>query len=130
MLRFFLETAGLVALAAWGYSITPGPARYLLVVLLPLVAAFAWGGLAVRNDPTRKPGGRMIVIPGPARLLLELVFFSLAVTGLFLANYPTPAWILAALVIFHYAVSYDRVAWLIANRPPTSPARTHRKKQR
>lgn len=116
--RFFLETAGLVALAYWGYSLVTGPLRYLLMIALPVAAAAIWGVFAVPNDPTRRPGRVPVPIPGGLRLALEGLYFALAVAGLFASGYPVPAWILAALVLFHYAISWDRIAWLLSKQPP------------
>ncbi len=115
--RFFLETAGLVALALWGYSLATGPLRYLLMIAFPVAAAFLWGTFAVPDDPTRRPGRVPVPTPGALRLALEALYFALAVAGLFASGYPVPAVILAALVLIHYVLSWDRIAWLISKRP-------------
>jgi hypothetical protein len=115
--RFLLETAGLVALADFGYHLSTSNLRYLLMVALPLGAAAIWGAFAVPNDPTRRPGPVLVPIPGPLRLVLELAYFGLAIYGLFRSSAVTLGWIFAALVLFHYAISWDRVAWLLSNKP-------------
>lgn len=60
------------------------------------------------NDPGKAP----VPIPGPARLLLEAIFFAAAV-GLLAAVRPILALVFGVLVGLHYAASYDRVARLL-----------------
>ena len=47
------------------------------------------------------------------RLLLEWAIFCFAAWSLYAAGHPVLGLILAALVVIHYAVSYDRITWLI-----------------
>jgi hypothetical protein len=112
VLRFLLETCGLVALGYWGYQQTEGPLRYLLALGTPLAAAFIWGTFRVPEDPTQ--GGKVTVrIPGLLRLALELAFFSAAVWALFSSNQPILASILGVIIAIHYLISYDRISWLV-----------------
>lgn len=111
-LRFLLELAALFAVGLWGWKTGEGALRWLLVLGLPLIAATAWGTLAVPDDPSRS-GGAPLPVPGILRLVLELSLFVSAVLclrGVGLERWGTG---LAVFVILHYAVSYDRVAWLL-----------------
>lgn len=108
-LRFGLELAALGALAYWGWTAAAGPLRYGLAIGLPVLAAALWGTFRVPCDPGDAP----VAVPGPARLLLEVVLFVAA--GLALADAVSMA--VAAgfgvLVVGHYLVARDRVRWLV-----------------
>lgn len=110
-LRFMLEIAALFALGMWGWATQPGLFRLVFTAGAPLLAAFLWGTFRVQelHSPNKPP----VLVPGWVRLLLEAAFFTAAVAGLWDANYHAPAYALGALVIFHYAVSYDRIARLL-----------------
>lgn len=110
--RFLLELAGLAALAYWGWTQHEGLLRILLALGLPLVAAILWGTFAVPDDPSRS-GKAPVPIPGIVRLLLELAFFGFAAWALYDAGNTVLSLILAVVVVLHYLVSYDRVAWLV-----------------
>lgn len=107
-LRFLLELAGLVALGDWGWQV----ARYPGAIAVPAVAAAAWGTFNVAGDPSRS-GKAPVRVPGVARLLLEVAFFAGATFALHGSGRPRAALAFAALVVAHYALSYDRVAWLV-----------------
>jgi hypothetical protein len=47
------------------------------------------------------------------RLLLELAIFGFAVWGLFDAGAGRLALIFGGVVLIHYAISYDRIWWLL-----------------
>ena len=51
------------------------------------------------------------------RLLLELFLFMAAVVGLYVAEYRSWALVLGALVVIHYAVSWERTGKLARNVP-------------
>jgi hypothetical protein len=108
-LRFLLELAALAALGVWGWHTGEGWLRFVLAIGVPLVAAALWGIFRVPNDP----GNAVVAVPGVARLGLELVYFSLAVWGLFEAGYTSFAWILGITTGIHYLISYDRIVWLV-----------------
>ncbi|NMC54840.1 MAG: YrdB family protein [Chloroflexi bacterium] len=111
-LRFALELAALAAMSVWGWRAAQGWPRFLLAVGIPLLAAALWGVFRVPNDPGPAP----VAVPGLLRLALELAHFGFAVWALHNANLPTLAWTLAAALIVHYALAYDRVLWLLAQR--------------
>lgn len=111
-LRFLLELVALWALGLWGWKTGEGALRWVLVLGLPLVAAVAWGIFAVPDDPSRS-GGAPVPVPGVLRLVLELALFVFAVLSLRGVGLERWSMGLAVVVILHYAVSYDRVAWLL-----------------
>jgi len=110
--RFFLEITALFIYGYWGWHASTGPLRFLLALGLPLAAAVIWGTFAVPDDPSRS-GKAPIPIPGVLRLLLEIVFFSLAVFLLIASGKEGLGWIFAAAVFIHYLLSYDRIFWLL-----------------
>lgn len=115
-MRFLLELVALVALGRWGWLQSEGPLRFVLALTIPLLAALLWGTLAVPDDPSRS--GRVpLPIPGTLRLLLELLFFTLATAALFAIGAATFGWILGTGVLIHYALSYDRIRWLVKQKP-------------
>ena len=103
--RFLLELAGLAAFAYWGWHTGEAGLRWLFAVGAPLAAALIWGVFRVPNDPGRAP----VAVSGRTRLAIEAAFFGLAILGLWQAGAQLAGLIFAALVLIHYAVSYDRV---------------------
>ncbi len=69
-----------------------------------------WGTLRVPGDPGDAP----VAVPGPVRLTLELAEFGAAAGLLMAAGRPALGIGLAVVVVLHYAVSYDRITWLLA----------------
>jgi hypothetical protein len=110
--RFLLEVAALGAVGSFGWAITDGPLRWAATLGFPILFAAAWGTFAVPEDPSRS-GNAPVPIPGIARLLLELGLFSAATTSLFAVGASSLAVGFGVAVILHYALSYDRIAWLI-----------------
>ncbi len=108
-LRFLLELAALYSIGYWGWNRDGGIVRYLLAFGLPILAAFVWGTFRVPGDG----GAPRVRVPGVVRLLIEAVFFGFATWGLWDAGAITAAWILGGLTLFHYLISYDRLAWLL-----------------
>ncbi|ULQ55189.1 YrdB family protein [Flavihumibacter rivuli] len=108
-LRFLLELFALYSMGRWAWVTQEGISKYLLAIGLPLVAAAAWGIFRVPNDP----GNAMVAIPGWSRLLLETVFFGLAILLLWRSGAITPAKYFLFITLLHYIVSYDRIAWII-----------------
>jgi hypothetical protein len=108
-LRFFLELAALYFIGYWGWTQHAGVLRYLLAIGLPLLAAVIWGVFRVPGDG----GAPRVRVPGIVRLLIEVVFFGFAIWGLFDAGATTAGWIFGGITLFHYIISYDRIAWLL-----------------
>lgn len=114
-LRFLLEVAALVAIGYWGFDQHSGIWRFVVGIGGPVIAAVIWGTFAVPDDPSRS-GRAPVPIPGVLRLVLELSLFGFAVWALYDAGSPILALVLASITIAHYALSYDRVAWLFRHQ--------------
>ena len=114
VLRFFLEIAGLFAMAIWGWTTFDGVAQILVAIGLPVLAALIWAIFRVPNDPGPAP----VVVPGVVRLAFEAVFFGGAVVLLYLAGQQLPAIVFGALVAVHYVVGRRRVMRLLRGEPP------------
>lgn len=109
--RFLLEILALVALGAWARAQFSGVWGFILMILVPLLAAAAWGTFNVKDDPSRS-GKAPVPVPGVVRLMLEFAFFGFATWGLFNLN-PTFGWVFGAVTLMHYLLSYDRIFWLL-----------------
>ena len=112
MVRFLLEVLALVLMGLWGWRQGEGWLRFVLAIALPLIAAAAWGVFAVPDDPSRS-GNAPVAVPGFLRLGLELAFFAFAIWALNDLGFRNISWILTAVILLHYALSYDRIQWLL-----------------
>lgn len=110
--RLLLEIAAYVAMAYWGWTQHVGNLRYGWAIGLPLVWAILWGTFNVPDDPSRS-GKAPVGVPGIVRLLLELAFFATGVWALYTAAGQVWGMVFAALIVIHYALSYDRIVWLL-----------------
>ena len=111
-LRLLLELVALGSLGFFGWQLSEGRFRWIAAIGLPLLAAILWGTLAVPDDPSRS-GGAPVPVPGPARLALELAIFGCASWALCSTSAVTWGLSLGGLVVLHYALSWDRIAWLM-----------------
>jgi hypothetical protein len=111
-LRFLLEMGALVAVGAWGWSLTSGPLRWLAMILIPIVLATAWATFAVPDDKSRS-GNAPVPVPGAVRLVLELAVFTFGAWSLIATGRPLWGFALAGLVIVHYLLSIERIGWLL-----------------
>lgn len=111
-LRFGLEITALVCFGYWAWRVCPGALRYVAVVAVPLLVAFAWGTFATPGDASRGGDG-IVATAGALRLLLELAVFFGGAAALYAADAHRPAMILAAVLVVYHAASLDRVAWLL-----------------
>ena len=114
-LRFLLELAALVAIGYWGSSQHSSIWRFVLGLGLPIVAAVAWATFAVAGDRSRS-GKAPMPIPSVLRLLLELPLLGLAMWALYDAGSLVLALIVAGITIVHYALSWERVGWLLRQK--------------
>jgi hypothetical protein len=108
-LRFLLELAAWAAMGYWGWARHAGVLRFVLTIGLPLLAMVLWGTFRVPDDPGRAP----VPVPGWVRLLLEGANFGLAVWLTIDAGRVALGIAFGAVLLAHYAVSYDRVRWLL-----------------
>lgn len=109
LLRFALELAALAVFGYWGWSQSEGQMRWLIAFIAPIVVAAVWAVFRVPGDG----GTPAVVVSGLMRLLLEFVLFALAVGALFALDRSRLALLLGLVIIIHYALSYERVAWLL-----------------
>lgn len=111
--RFALEVFGWVGFGIWGWSIRDGGfVGGLLAVAFFTISATVWGVFRVPNDPPGKvrPPVR---VSGPLRLLIEIAFFALAATGLWLSGYRAASETLITAVALLYVITWDRQRWLV-----------------
>ena len=111
-LRFLLELAALGSMGVWGWRTGEGWQRFLLAALVPVAAAVLWGVFAVPDDPSRS-GGAPIAVPGFGRLVLEAAVFGFGIWALKDSGFTRTSLLLGLVVLVHYALSYDRITWLL-----------------
>lgn len=114
-LRFALEVGALAALVVWGATTFAGAWGWVIGLAAAVVAATAWGTFRVPGDASAS-GKAPVAVPGWVRLLGELVLFGVATAGLLAAGRPGWGWVFGGLVVVHYVLSWDRIAWLVAQR--------------
>lgn len=110
--RFLFEVVALASAGVLGWRITDGPGRWLLVVLLPVIAATLWGVFAVPDDPSRS-GEAPVAVPGSIRLLIELAVLFGGAAALWFAGLPRLALLSAAALLVYHVLAYDRAPWLL-----------------
>jgi len=114
-LRFLLELAALIAVAYWGWNQTEGIMQFVAAIGLPLLWMILWGTFNVPDDPSRS-GKAPVKVPGWVRLLLEIVLLGSAVWALYDLDLIWISMTMAGLLIFHYALSFDRLGWLLRSK--------------
>ena len=113
--RFILELTVLVSTGSWGWNQSEGWLRFVLAIGIPMVLAIIWGTFAVPNDPSRSAKA-LVVVTGDVRLLIELGIFAFASWSLCSIGFIKLSLLLSLIVFAHYAVSYDRLKWLISQK--------------
>jgi len=93
-------------------AIAQGGWRYLAVIVTLVLLMTLWGVFAVPGDPSRS-GNAPIPVPGTVRLALELIVLLGGAFAFYWAGHTFTAIALAALVAIHYALSGERIAWLL-----------------
>jgi len=111
-LRFALELAALAGMGFWGWQQGSGAMSYVLASGVPVLAASVWGTFAVRGDPSRS-GAAPVPVSGWVRLVIEVLFFACGVWAYYAAGKAAVSAVLAATLLVHHAISYDRIAWLL-----------------
>ncbi|MFI6956721.1 YrdB family protein [Nocardia sp. NPDC050408] len=119
--RLFLELAAISSFAVCGWRAFDSPWRYVLVVLLPLAAAAAWGTFAVPGDPSRS-GKAPVAVDGWVRLLVEIVVLFGGAAAFWIAGLPRWALVFTTVLVVYHAIGYDRITWLLnTGRTGTTP---------
>ena len=111
-LRFGIEIAALVSLGIGAWAVTSGAARWVAVIVIPILAAAAWGTFNVLGDPSRS-GEAPVEVAGWVRLGIELLILGGGVAALAVAERRNLAIGLGALIAFHYVMSGSRLQWLL-----------------
>jgi hypothetical protein len=63
-----------------------------------------------------------VPVSGAVRLVLELVVLFGGALALFFARYTVSSIVLAMLIVLHYALSMERISWLLQQHPTRSVA--------
>ncbi len=108
-LRFLLELAAMFAVGYWGFTQFSGLTRYLLAFGLPLAFSILWALFSTPGDRPSAP----VPVSGFLRLVLEFLLFGAAVAALYAAGRPGWSVVLLVLLLIHYALSYDRILWMM-----------------
>ena len=95
-----------------GYSLADGWVGLVAAVAFALVGAALWGTLAVPGDPSRS-GEAPRPVSGRVRLVVEAVVLGAGVYGFVAVGRGEIAFALLLLLVMHYALSADRVRWLL-----------------
>lgn len=111
--RFILEIIALVSAGMWGWRLVEGWPKYLLAIGIPVLLAIIWGTFAVPDDPSRS-GAAPVITPGIIRLIIELGIFAFATWAFYDLGYTSISLALGIIVVLHYALSYDRIIWLVS----------------
>ncbi|MFC6519075.1 DUF2568 domain-containing protein [Undibacterium arcticum] len=102
----------LVAMGFWGWQLGDGILQFFGALVVPIAAAAVWGAFAVPGDASRS-GSAPIAVSGVLRLGIEVTFFAFAARALYETGGTSLGLIFGAAVVVHYALSYDRIAWLL-----------------
>lgn len=97
----------------WGWKQSDSWLHYLLALGIPIILAIVWATFTVPGDPSRS-GEAPIVTPGIIRLLIELGVFAFATWALYDLGYLKASLAFGIIVVLHYAISYERIAWLLS----------------
>ncbi|HEV2129242.1 MAG TPA: YrdB family protein [Thermomicrobiales bacterium] len=114
--RFLLELVAFWAIGLAGWQLGDGglPGG-VLTAAMAITAMALWGALTVPDDPARNPTP-VIVVPGWARLLVELAIFGVAAWSLwvFVSRTASETFLTAAGIV--YIVGWDRIWWMLRQR--------------
>jgi hypothetical protein len=110
--RFLLEVTALVTLGVGVFAVAPIGFRWPVAILGPVIASTVWGTFNVPGDGSRS-GRAPVAVSGPFRLVLEVIVLGTAVVVCFAVSVPL-AIALGGATTVHYALSIDRIRWLLA----------------
>ena len=114
-LRFILELWALVVFVYWGLNQSLGILNYVLMLILPIIAAIVWGTFAVPNDPSRS-GSAPVPVPGAIRLILEFLILGAAFWIMYTIASIYLGLVFGILVIIHYILARERINWLLGSK--------------
>ena len=112
LLRFCLELAALGGFFALSLRVVPGGWRWPVAVAAVVLAGALWAIFAVPDDPSRS-GAAPVAVRGWVRLVLEWAFLLAGAACLWMAGFPRAGAVMAVLVVVHYALWPERIAWLL-----------------
>jgi len=107
-----LELAALGGFSVLAWRSATGWWRYLAVIAALAILMALWGVFAVPNDPSRS-GNAPIPVSGYLRLGLELAVLLGGACAFYWTGYKLAGISLIILVGIHYALSGERIAWLL-----------------
>lgn len=116
-LRFILEVFGFYALGAYGLAAFDAPWHVVAAIAFPFTAAIIWGVFRVPNDG----GEPKVKVHGRLRILIEFLFFSLAIAAFFGRDEYGIAGIYLLVVLMHYIYSHQRLRTLWKNELLEAP---------
>lgn len=111
-LRLVLEMATFSIIATWASVHHQGVWHWVAIILYPCVAAAVW----VVFIADRESGKVLVKVNGLTRLLVEILFFGITLrmlNDLESGKLYTLFWV---LLLIQYAISYDRIKKLFADR--------------
>ncbi|MEV0648447.1 YrdB family protein [Phytomonospora sp. NPDC050363] len=111
--RFVLELCALASFAAYGWREFSSPWKWVLVVLLPVIAGAAWGTFAVPDDPSRN-GKATVPVAGWVRFGVEFLVLWGGAAALWAGGLGKLALVSAAVLLVYYVLAWDRVVWLFS----------------
>ena len=107
--RFLLELAMIAIFAYWAWNTFDGISKYVLSIVVPLLGSLLWAIFKVEGDGA-KP---LVAVNGVIRLSIECLLFSAAFLMLRSLQLQQLSMLFATVTVVHYAVSYDRIKWLL-----------------
>lgn len=111
-LRFFLEIAALGGFGVLAWTSATGAWRVLAVIIVICSVMAVWGVFAVPGDPSRS-GNAPIPVSGLIRLGLECAILFGGALSLYWSGFGLAGAGLSLLIVAHYALSGERLAWLV-----------------
>ena len=119
---FMLEIVGLIGIGRLGWHLGTSTAWSLsLSALFVALSSAVW---ALVRTPGFVPGGGKptIAVPGLVRVVIEIGFYAIATVGLWISGWHIAAIVYGAGVVLVAWALRDRLAGLLANRPPEASA--------
>ena len=112
-LRFALELCALFGVGLWAWNFTEVQwLKWLLLIISLASFMLIWVTFNVPGDPSRS-GKAPVPVKGWLRLLIEICLFFLSLYALYLSDRMDMVRTVGILLIIHYLLSYDRIAWML-----------------